>query len=148
MRSNSSGSTDDQCRYSCPSAVRERSRSRCADQSAAKNGSLEPDLPVGSSRTAIPNGRVDPSCALVLRQWPSTTAWSNYAAKQLIWPYGPHQNRLTCTEFFNTHTKMHSPRSANFRWVKAWGSRPSRRPAPVLACRYTPGRSSICHFER
>jgi len=44
--------------------------------------------------------------------------------------------------------KMHSPRSANFRWVKAWGSRPSRRPAPVLACRYTPGRSSICHFER
>jgi hypothetical protein len=34
------------------------------------------------------------------------------------------------------------------RWVRAWGSRPSRRPAPVLACRYTPGRSSICHFER
>src|ERR1700691_4035812 len=34
------------------------------------------------------------------------------------------------------------------RWVRAWGSRPSQRPAPVLACRYTPGRSSICHFER
>jgi hypothetical protein len=34
--------------------------------------------------------------------------------------------------------KMHSPRSANFRWVKAWGSRASRRPAPGLACRYTP----------
>jgi len=32
--------------------------------------------------------------------------------------------------------------------VRAWGSRPSRRPAPVLACRHTPGRSSICHFER
>jgi integrase len=25
------------------------------------------------------------------------------------------------------------------RWFRAWGSRPSRRPAPVLACRYTPG---------
>jgi hypothetical protein len=24
------------------------------------------------------------------------------------------------------------------RWVRAWGSRASRRPAPVLACRYTP----------
>ena len=34
------------------------------------------------------------------------------------------------------------------RRVKAWGSRPSRMPAPMLACRYTPGRSSICHFER
>jgi len=34
------------------------------------------------------------------------------------------------------------------RRVRAWGSRPSRRPAPALACRYTPGRSSICHFER
>jgi NAD(P)-dependent dehydrogenase (short-subunit alcohol dehydrogenase family) len=34
------------------------------------------------------------------------------------------------------------------RWVRAWGSRPSRRPAPVLACRYTPGCSSVCHFER
>jgi site-specific recombinase XerD len=33
-------------------------------------------------------------------------------------------------------------------WVKAWGSRPSRRPAPVLACRYTPGCSSICHLEQ
>src|SRR6202167_1499532 len=29
-----------------------------------------------------------------------------------------------------------------------FGCRCSRRPAPVLACRYTPGRSSICHFER
>src|ERR1700679_2574816 len=27
-------------------------------------------------------------------------------------------------------------RSANFRWVKAWGSRPFRMPAPMLACRY------------
>jgi len=44
--------------------------------------------------------------------------------------------------------KMHSPRSANFRWVKAWGSRPSRRLAPELACRCTPGSSSICHSER
>jgi len=34
------------------------------------------------------------------------------------------------------------------RWVRTWGSRPSRRPAPVLAYRYTPERSSICHFER
>ena len=34
------------------------------------------------------------------------------------------------------------------RWVRAWGSRPSRRPAPVLVCRYTPGCSSLCHFER
>ena len=34
------------------------------------------------------------------------------------------------------------------RWVRAWSSRPSRRPAPVLACRYTPGCSSVCHFER
>src|ERR1700688_1208597 len=34
------------------------------------------------------------------------------------------------------------------RWVRAWGSRPFRRPAPVLACRHTPGRSSVCHFER
>jgi hypothetical protein len=32
--------------------------------------------------------------------------------------------------------------------VRAWGSRPSRMPAPVLACRHTHGRSSICHFER
>jgi hypothetical protein len=24
------------------------------------------------------------------------------------------------------------------RWVRAWGSRPSRRPAPALACRCTP----------
>jgi len=31
---------------------------------------------------------------------------------------------------------------------RAWGSRPSRRPAPVLACRHTPGCSSVCHFER
>src|SRR5579863_4460530 len=28
------------------------------------------------------------------------------------------------------------------------GSRPSRRPAPVLAYRHTPGCSSVCHFER
>src|ERR1700676_2936607 len=28
------------------------------------------------------------------------------------------------------------------RWVRAWGSHPPRRPAPVLACRHTPGRSS------
>jgi hypothetical protein len=34
------------------------------------------------------------------------------------------------------------------RWVRIWGSRPSRRPAPVLACRYTPGCSSVCHFEQ
>jgi hypothetical protein len=34
------------------------------------------------------------------------------------------------------------------RWVRAWGSRPSRRPAPVLACRHTPGCSSVCRFER
>jgi len=34
------------------------------------------------------------------------------------------------------------------RRVRTWGSRPSRRPGPVLACRHTPGRSSICHFER
>src|SRR5208337_2284595 len=33
-------------------------------------------------------------------------------------------------------------------YVRAWGSRHSRRPAPVLACRYTPGRSSVCHSER
>jgi hypothetical protein len=44
--------------------------------------------------------------------------------------------------------KMQSPKSANFRWVRAWGSRPSRRPAPVLGCRYTPGSSSVCYFER
>ena len=34
------------------------------------------------------------------------------------------------------------------RWVRAWGSRPSRRPAPVPACRYTPGSSSLSHLER
>jgi hypothetical protein len=34
------------------------------------------------------------------------------------------------------------------RWVRARDSRPCRRPAPVLACRYTPGCSSVCHFER
>ena len=34
------------------------------------------------------------------------------------------------------------------RWVRAWGSLPFRRLAPVLACRYTPGCSSLCHFER
>ena len=34
------------------------------------------------------------------------------------------------------------------RWVRAWCSRASRRPAPVLACRYTPGCSSVCRFER
>jgi hypothetical protein len=96
------------------SAVHERSRSPCADQSAATNASLERDLPVGSSRTAIPNGRVDPSCALVLRQWPSTTAWSNYAAKQLVLPYGPHQNRLICTEFFNTHACTHQWTSSSW----------------------------------
>src|SRR6266699_7333631 len=32
--------------------------------------------------------------------------------------------------------------------VRAWDSRPSRRPAPVLACRCTPGSSSRCRFER
>jgi hypothetical protein len=44
--------------------------------------------------------------------------------------------------------KRTPPRFTNSRWVKAWGSRPSRRPAPVLACRHTPGRSSVCRFER
>jgi hypothetical protein len=34
------------------------------------------------------------------------------------------------------------------RWVRAWISCPPRRPAPVLACRYIPGCSSVCHFER
>ena len=34
------------------------------------------------------------------------------------------------------------------RWVRAWGSRASRRPAPVLACRCIPGSSSACRFER
>src|SRR6266700_791470 len=45
---------------------------------------------------------------------------------------------------------MHSPRSADSdcrdetaRWVRAAGSRPSRRPAPVLACRHTHGYSSL-----
>ena len=32
------------------------------------------------------------------------------------------------------------------RWVRAWGSRPSRTPAPMLAFRYTPGCLSVCHF--
>jgi len=35
-----------------------------------------------------------------------------------------------------------------FPWVGDRGSRPSGRPAPELACRYTPGCSSVCHFER
>ena len=34
------------------------------------------------------------------------------------------------------------------RWVRAGGSRPSWRPAPVPACRYTPGSSSLSHLER
>ena len=49
----------------------------------------------------------------------------------------------------------HSPRSGDSacreetaRWVRAWGSWPSRRPAPVLACRCTPGYASTCHFRR
>ncbi|WP_334266666.1 hypothetical protein [Edaphobacter sp. HDX4] len=43
----------------------------------------------------------------------------------------------------NTLTEIHQ-----FRMAKAWDSRPSRRPAPGLGCRYTPGSSSPCHFER
>ena len=31
--------------------------------------------------------------------------------------------------------------------VSAWGSCLSRRPAPTLACRYTPGCSSLCHSQ-
>jgi hypothetical protein len=34
------------------------------------------------------------------------------------------------------------------RWVRAWGSHPPRRPAPVLACQRTHGCLSLCHFER
>jgi hypothetical protein len=36
------------------------------------------------------------------------TAWSHYAAKQLLWPYRLHRNQLIRTVFFNTHTTMHS----------------------------------------
>jgi hypothetical protein len=32
------------------------------------------------------------------------TAWSHYAAKQLLWPYRLHRNQLIRTEFFNTHS--------------------------------------------
>jgi hypothetical protein len=49
--------------------------------------------------------------------------------------------RLEGRWFDNTKEKVCRP-------FRAWGSRPFRRPAPVLPCRYTPECSSVCHFER
>jgi hypothetical protein len=41
---------------------------------------------------------------------PSTTAWSDYAAKQLKLPFGSYRNQMIRTEFFNTHSPSHSLR--------------------------------------
>ena len=43
-----------------------------------------------------------------------------------------HDDRSAIVDFTNRFVWYRS------RWVRAWRSRPSRRPAPVLACRYTP----------
>src|SRR5580698_7160145 len=48
-----------------------------------------------------------------LRQWPSTAAWSNYAAEQLKLPLGSHRNQLIRTEFFNTHACYYQPSFCN-----------------------------------
>jgi hypothetical protein len=59
----------------------------------------------GNSRTAIPSGCDDPSCASVLRQWQSTTAWSKYAAMQLPLPWKSHQI-LRSAPSFSTPTRQ------------------------------------------
>src|SRR6266702_8100892 len=110
----------DQFRYSCPSVARARSRSRYAYQLTATDDSPVPDHPVGSSRTGIQSACADPSRALVLRQWQSKTAWSNYAAKHLPLPYGSHENQLIRTNFFNTHPCcLYSTTFAGVQLVKA-----------------------------
>jgi hypothetical protein len=45
---------------------------------------------------------------------PSTTAWSDYAAKQLKLPFGSYRNQVIRTEFFNTHYPFHQKKKGSF----------------------------------
>ena len=132
------------------------------------NGSAMPDSGCilrsrGRGETALAQRTLSPALELSSKQRsPQSRLWVTYriSVSAFAIRYPPRSADSDCRDAAvdSLHSRSLNRRTAlvdftnrfgyRSRRVRAWGSRASRRPAPMLACRCTPGSSSACRLER